>query len=222
MINLYSGTPGSGKSLHCAQKIINSLYQHKYVIANFDIKPTGARLKRLYDKYFIHLDNDELEPGIIQMFSRNLSWCSGKRQKEDSIILVIDECQLLFNNREWAQHNRKEWISFFTQHRKFGYEVILIAQFDEMLDKQLRHLIEYEYIHRKASNFGWRGYVLMALLLSPHLFIWIQMWYPMKAQIESATFRYHKKVAQIYDSYQDFRPSEQLKTVTASTAGADR
>ena len=42
--------------------------------------------------------------------------------------------------------------SHFSQHRKLGYRVILIAQFDRMLDRQIRSVLEYEYIHRKVRT----------------------------------------------------------------------
>ena len=38
MVELYSGTPGSGKSLHLAEKIYNTLkYTDKLVITNFSL-----------------------------------------------------------------------------------------------------------------------------------------------------------------------------------------
>ena len=37
MIRLYSGTPGSGKSLHVAEKIYNRLSAGKPVVCNFAI-----------------------------------------------------------------------------------------------------------------------------------------------------------------------------------------
>lgn len=37
MIEMYTGTPGSGKSLHCAKEIYQSISWGHDVIANFDI-----------------------------------------------------------------------------------------------------------------------------------------------------------------------------------------
>ena len=68
---------------------------------------------------------------------------------------------------------------FFSQHRKYGYDVTLIAQFDRMIDKQLRGLIEYEYIHRKLSNYGFGGKI-MSLIFGGNTFVVVQMWYPLK------------------------------------------
>lgn len=104
--------------------------------------------------------------------------------KEGEILLVIDECQIMFNARDWGQKNRAAWCAFFTQHRKLGYEVILVAQFDRMLDRQIRSLIEYEWIHRKVSNFGIAGKIF-SLLFGGKLFVAVKVWYPMKQKVGS-------------------------------------
>ena len=39
--------------------------------------------------------------------------------------------------------------------------MILIAQFDKMVDRQFRALFEYEYVHRKVSNFGVVGWLIV-------------------------------------------------------------
>ena len=41
--------------------------------------------------------------------------------------------------------------------------LIMIAQFDMMIDKQIRALIEYEWIHRKVGNIGKGGKLLNAV-----------------------------------------------------------
>ena len=120
--------------------------------------------------------------------------------KEDSILLVIDECQLLFNARDWSQKGRSDWLHFFTLHRHLGYTVILIAQFDRMIDRQVRSLIEYEYIHRKVSNYGWKGKII-SLLAFGNLFVSVKVWYPMKEKVGSEFFRAKKLYYQLYDTY---------------------
>ena len=86
---------------------------------------------------------------------------------EDQILLVIDESQLIFNARDWQKAGREKWLSFFSQHRKYGYHIILVAQFDRMIDRQIRSLIEYEYVHRKVGNYGIKGRALHRLLRQP-------------------------------------------------------
>ena len=118
-------------------------------------------------------------------------------------MLVVDEAQLLFNAREWGKNGRSEWLSFFTQHRKYGYHVVLVAQFDRMIDRQIRSLIEYEFIHRKVSNFGVKGF-LLSLAMGGKVLVAVKMWYPLKERISAEFFRARKRYFRIYDTYMDF------------------
>lgn len=195
MIILFSGTPGSGKSLHTARYIYYQLLLNHPVIANFAINTKYVK----HAEQFHYIDNTEITPQYLMDFSAE--YFKGKGVKEDSINLVLDEAQMLFNARSWDAKNREEWNKFFTIHRHFGYKIILIAQFDRMIDRQIRSLIEYETIHRKISNFGIQGKIFSLLFLSPTLFIAVRMWYPMKLRIDSEMFRASKKYYRLYDTY---------------------
>lgn len=197
MIYLYSGTPGSGKSLHQAKDIYHWLRKGRTCIANFDIDVTKIPKAK---GSFIYLDNSYLTPSNLIKYSK--VYFSDHVFKEGRLRVYIDECQLLFNAREWNIGGRKEWLSFFTQHRKYGYDIYLIAQFDRMIDRQIRSLIEYEVIHRKASNFGTLGAALS--LIAGELFVAVTMWYPMHERIESTWFKAHKKYYSLYDTYNTF------------------
>lgn len=200
MISLYSGTPGSGKSLHVAKDIRDRLILGKPVIANFEVNTSGFKRAR-----FLYVSNLDLRPDLLIRYSQD--YFKNHRFHEGSILLVIDECQLLFNAREWQQQGRSEWLSFYTQHRKYGYNVILIAQFDRMIDRQIRSLIEYEFIHRKASNYGIGG-MIFSLVSGGRLFIAVQMWYPLKTRIGSEMYHARRKYYSLYDSYSTFAPDE--------------
>lgn len=201
MISLYSGTPGSGKSLHCARTIINWSRLGYPVIGNFTVDLT--KYKRAA---YTYCPNDEMTPDFLIRYSRERF--GDKTPKEGSILLVIDECQLLFNAREWQQSGRAQWLSFFTQHRKLGYDIILIAQFDRMVDRQIRSLIEYEFIHRKMSNFGWQGKI-MSLFFGGKTFIAVKMWYPLHERLGAEIFHARKYMYSIYDSYATFDAADQ-------------
>lgn len=211
MIDLYSGTPGSGKSLHLASYIYWQLWRGEPVVANVEINTT--RIKKSVP--FTYIATFDLDPAKLISFSRD--YFKGKSIKEDKILLVIDECQLIFNAREWSKAGRSEWLSFFTQHRKYGYHVILVAQFDSMIDKQIRSLIEYQYIHRKVSNFGLKG-KLLSLVMGGKMHVAVKMWYPMKEKVGSEFFRARKRVFRLYDTYAVF---DQEKEPAAAGAGSD-
>ena len=207
MISLYSGTPGSGKSLHIAKRIYELLRYGYRVIANF---PIDIEKVSKHDVDFLYIDNDQMTPKRLiqesmiywQRKAERKGW-SETRIKEDAILLVIDEAQILFNARAWQQSGRSEWNTFFTQHRKLGYEIVLIAQFDGMLDKQIRSLIEYNVIHRKVKNFGRAGFIINFLAMGG-LFVAVKVWYPLNQPIGSEYFKSRKKYYSIYNTYSMF------------------
>lgn len=147
------------------------------------------------------MDNTELTPDYLQDFARQ--YWNGKCVIEGRILLVIDECQLLFNAREWNAKGRSEWLSFYTQHRKMGYDIILVALFDRMIDRQIRSLIEYEVVHRKVSNYGIGGKLLSMFALGK-LFCGVKIWYPMREKVGQRFFRAKKKYYSLYDTYNTF------------------
>lgn len=203
MIELFSGTPGSGKSLHLAQIMKNWIHLYKApVIGNFNFNSAACR-PRGYGGYLM-LDNMELSPDFLIKFSdkykNERKW---DRVPEEHILLVIDECQLLFNAREWNKSNRADWISFFTQHRKFGYRIILVAQFKEMIDKQIRAVLEYELIHRKVKNIG-KGGQLLSFVSGGGLHVCLKMYCPLNEKVGQQFFKADKNLFALYDSYTRF------------------
>lgn len=202
MIYLYSGTPGSGKSLHQARDIYNWLKSGRVCIANFDIDVT--KIKNCKGQ-FIFLDNDHLDPETLIKFSR--VYFSNHKFREGAIRIYIDECQLMFNCREWNIQGRKEWLSFFTQHRKYGYDIYLVAQFDRMIDRQVRSLIEYEVVHRKATNYGLLG---AWIGIFTTFFVAVTSWYPMHERLGSEFFTAKKKYYSIYDTFNTFGANDSV------------
>lgn len=201
MINLFSGTPRSGKSLHMARFIYNNLkYKECIIICNFPINIKKIRGRK--KGKFIYIENSAIEPYRLAKFAQHyishMIWC-GKKVKEGQIILIIDEAQLHFDARSWQASGRDKWNWFFTQHGKMKFDVYLIAQFDRMLDRYVRSLIEYEYVHRKVNNAGKFG-KFIALLTGGSLFVCVCRWYPMKMVLSSEFFRLEKKYYRIYDT----------------------
>ena len=193
MIDLYTGTPRSGKSLHAAQRICMRSRFGEPVIANFP-----CDLSQYKKANFTFISNHKLTPEFLIQYSRN--FFGDQPVKEGAILLVIDEAQLLFNAREWQHRGRQNWLQFFTLHGKLGYDIILISQMDRMIDKQLRGLVEYEYVHRRLANFGWRGLLLRLFSLGGQ-FISVKVWYPMNEKLSQEIFRLSKKVYSIYDTH---------------------
>lgn len=188
MIYCYVGKPGSGKSLDCLRAIVDYNRRGQYIITNFAVNG-------IYTKF---LSNMELTPANI------LSFVDGLRRpgkngavREGEFLLVIDEAQTVFNTRNWAINSSKGWVDFFTQHRKYGFNVILVCQSEEMIDKQIRFCIEYLVQHRRFSRFGFLGKIFSIFFGE---FLVLKKWYGDKQVLERDTFRGSKRLYSLYDT----------------------
>lgn len=213
-IYLYTGTPGSGKSFHAAKDIVRRLRRSGGLICNFPVNERYVRRPKAHVEYW---DNSELSAERLVAYALD----HHKIGKEGQTLVVIDECQIIFNCRDFGRKDRNSWVTFFSQHRKLGFNVILITQSDRMLDKQIRSLVETEVKHRKLNNYGFGGLFLSLFTLGRTWFIAIDYWYGgNKLKLGSSIFPFYKRLSNVYDSYKLF-----TDMVTAGgdvCAGGDR
>lgn len=210
MITLYTGTPGSGKSLHIAQDILRWCKKKKdcLVVCNFPVFLNKLK----HPSRFVFLENPDLSPPSIVSLCRDFFDSRGLPTEEGRVLLVIDEAQLIFNSRDWREDGRRDWLSFFSQHRKFGVDVILACQYDQMIDKQIRTLVEYEVVHRKVTNNGSLGLILR-LFAFGDLFVAVEKWYSLQVRTSTSYFRFSKKYYGLYDTFRLF----ETKSIVQST-----
>lgn len=201
MISLFSGTPGSGKSLNGAAKVRAWLKWYGPVIGTFHINKECLYKNSKYEYTYVNIY--DLKPQFLVEFARKNR--PKKKNPEGSFLLIIDESQRIFNSRAWNAHDRNDWITFFAEHRHLGFDIILISQNDRMLDRQIRALIEYNVIHRKMSGFGLMGKI-MSLFVGQ--FVVVETWYPLKEKISAGFFRGDRKLYNFYDSFEDFSAAE--------------
>lgn len=213
-ITLYSGTPGSGKSFHAAGDIIRRLKRGGGLICNFPVKEELVPKSKTRVTYW---DNSELTPQALVSYAMEFHALG----KEGQTLVIIDEAQLIFNSRDFGRKDRQAWVTLFSQHRKLGFNFILIAQYDRMLDRQIRALIEDEVKHRKLNNAGFGGMMLSLLSFGRTWFIAITYWYGgHHMKLYSEVFPYKKRTAAIYDSYKLF--SDMSTSAGAVCAGGHR
>lgn len=193
MIVLYSGTPGSGKSLYSAYELINWLHMRRGVIANFPIDMGYFKKFNKIGK-FTYKSNDELTVQFLRDYAKD----NHKLGKEGQTMLIIDECAIMFNSRDWDRKGRSDWITFFQQHRKLGYYIVLVAQNDRLIDKQIRAFIETEYKYRSVKNYKFFGRLISFLFGG--LFCRIEYWYGPRVKCSSEFFVLNRKKAKIYDT----------------------
>ena len=179
MIEVAQGSPGSGKSAVAVARAILHLKRGGVVAANFSLVDGWAeavvrstllfRFLNLFrffcqewlwfyvykratclHKRFFRVDSLS---AIRQIDPLNLSVGLYRNKggfSEGEGLLILDECQLVFNARKWEKNF--DWIVFFTQHRKLHWDVVLIAHSIEMIDSQVRPLAEYSSTFRNMQK----------------------------------------------------------------------
>lgn len=207
-VYFFSGKPGSGKSLHAAKMIDQWIKKGRNVIANFPINENFWDQKRRKDKYgqVVTVSNDDLlRYGIRGLvgFSAQFHKFKDGQMVEKQTLVVIDECQTLFNSRSWNVKGRSDWISLFTQHRKFGFEFLLISQDKVFVDKQIRAVFEWDYEHRNLRKFKFFG-LLLSLLFGGNFFVVVIKSMSVGKKDHSEFYGASKKYYKLYDSYRIF------------------
>lgn len=177
MIEVAQGSPGSGKSAVAVARAILHIKKGGVVAANFALVDGWAvevakrhwlvtLLRLLFMGSWADDVQDKLAQSMYKRFYvvnsveailkiRPVAEAVGLYEdkggySEGSGLLLLDECQLVFNSRKWDKNF--QWIEFFTQHRKLGWNVILIAHSIEMIDSQIRPLAEYESRFRNLQK----------------------------------------------------------------------
>lgn len=207
-IELYVGAVGSGKSYHALRRALGkcNALRNNTVISNFPIKAKTRREK----ENWIYMEEFEPQDLIKLSFERG---CFGR---EGSALILIDEAGVWFNSRDWQidGNKRKEWVKFFSQSRKFGYDIVLVAQDVRMLDRQIRSMAEYHVKHVMLRNYTWLKW------LPWKIFGYVSYW-------QGGSFRGSVQldillpwVAKKYDSMRLFKMSDEVLAL-AETYGID-
>lgn len=218
MIYAYIGTGGSGKSLDMAQDIYNRVRKqrdkgHRNVIANFEVNRQMLYGDVKTHGLFYHFDNSVMTVENLKRYAMNVhkppSAFKNQRDFEGQTLVCIDECQRFFNPREYARRDRMEWVTFFTEHRHYGFNFILTTPLLQLIDKQIVGCVEYVCRHRLMNNKGFIGF-----LLPFRLFAVSERWNFMPGkdgQVNTRFFTYKYKYDGLYDSYKHFVPVKKTK-----------
>lgn len=222
-ISLYSGTPGSYKSYHATSDVVTWLGRGKNVIANYPVNANKYYNKRKKLGIFKFVTNEQLTVDYLIKFARN-NHKSGKLKAQT--LVVIDEASIKFNAREIDRKDRMEWIKFLANHRHYNFDIIMIAQNDRMIDRQIRGLLEYDIKHRALRN--WNLSFAIASILCGGLYHCVEYWYPCHLKTSTNLHKFNKKVANCYDTMALFNLDDNAPKATpavatsASTPSIDR
>lgn len=209
-VYFYSGKPGTGKSLHAAKVIDQWVRQGKNVITNFPLNEGFWDKRRQKGKKVgkvLSCTNDEVLKygvrGLVGFSQQFHSHAADGRMIEKQTLVVLDECQTLFNSRSWNVKGRSDWVTLISQHRKFGYEFLFISQDKTFVDKQIRCQFQYDYEHRNLKNFKTFGF-LLSMLCGGNFFVVVVRSMDVGKKDHSEFRGSSKKYYKLYDSYRIF------------------
>lgn len=206
-MEVFTGTPGSGKSYHA---IVQGLAQVKAtrrgeVVANFPLRFTDKEVRRGVADRWHFVEEGGLSPDFLMRLSVERGWFG----HEGRCRLIIDEASAYFNARDWMVDSRTRmgWITFFSQHRKFGYDPILITQDMRMIDRQIRSLAEFEIKHVKMRQYLWFK------LIPWQFFAAVRHWTGAQFSNSVRFIPYKPWVAKRYDTMKLFNLGEEYQVI---------
>ncbi len=146
MFNIVTGKLGNGKSLYAIAHAWTYYVQGRRVVANFPIDFTGRKHANT-DKFYTEVIPDLPNSTHLKNLGR------GGASERESGLIIIDEAARWLNSRDWGDKDRKQLIDWLLHSRKLGWDVVLIVQTHEMLDKQVRSgLMEHHTVCRRMDR----------------------------------------------------------------------
>lgn len=144
-VYLVEGGMGEGKGIYAAYRA-SQYYRH------------GLRVASNYpfDTYYLGRDCENVIdclPICPRMEALN-ALGSGAADK-DSLNggLFLDEGLLFLNAREFSRSGRTDFNKFFTQMRKLQWDVYIMVQGIDMIDSQIRALIDFHVVVKRLDRF---------------------------------------------------------------------
>jgi len=148
-VYVITGKLGSGKSLVCVGRIHDYLLKGSRVATNLDIFMEHMAEKPDSMAFVERLPDYLTAESLSALGSGNLSY-----DEEKNGLLVLDECGTWLNTRAWAGDKaRQPMLDWMLHARKLGWDVLLIVQDLEIIDKQIRlALAEHLVICKRADR----------------------------------------------------------------------
>jgi zona occludens toxin len=180
VIAAVTGAPGSGKSYYCTRKIADSLDRGKMVATNVTLvdgwEQRLACRNRLRLAMPGRVDSKAAEYARNSYYTDSLGELMRVRlsgEGESRGVAVIDEAHEWLNNRTWDDEDRKDFVRWFSLHRKLGWDTYLITQHIDSIDKQIRDRIEFHIVLRNVRNMKFAGIPVMPCNAFLAIWVWL-------------------------------------------------
>lgn len=221
MTEMYTGTPGSGKSLHAVHEIRDWLICGKNVISTCDIdtdlcflniwqklyinhtgkKPKKIKHNKKQDNFY-YIPIEEITPDYLYRFAAEYHVFG----REHQTVVFLDECVSIFSPTVLSEKPKvwNEWDTFFRKHRHLGYDVVLIPQSVKLISRKVKEYCEFETKHYNRKNQGFLGW-LFSMFCGGSLFSWSKCWRGTgQKPFQQGFFTYKPLFGLMYNSYSMF------------------
>lgn len=230
------GTPGSGKTLYCVQKVVPDFLRirdmegnlvPRHIYTNIDgFKPylicawLGIPYEsiseyfhvlgqRVDDKGHVYEDKDYVRWWFLQ--DDSIEWIetvNANKQRERvpnmekakpipvGSLVIIDELQNYYSNRDFSTKYSKECIDYITKNRHYGWTMWWMSQDIESVDVTFRRNTETVYFLEKREKFGSSNSASVKMYEG-----WLAGQRTSMPPYATATFHYDSKYFQAYNSY---------------------
>lgn len=139
-VYLVSGRLGNGKTLAAVGKMKEYAQRGMRIAGNIDIYLEHLSTHKNSKCTYTRVPDRPTAHDLIMLGQGNETY-----DEENNGLLVLDEIATWLNARSWNAKGRAELIDWFVHARKYGWDIIFLVQFDEMMDTQIREaLAEYK------------------------------------------------------------------------------
>lgn len=195
MIHAICGKTGGGKSYLALHLIVNELrtYKDSCILTNLSIIPEEFA-QYLHDKYGETFD---LSQRLRLLTDEDTGTFWERRKDGVRNYVVIDEFHMFYSARRWMKTGEAA-LAYFSQHRKFGDEVVWVSQHPDQVEKQARNLTSDWTFIRNGMN------EKMMQWFRPPACMWYSVFLSNSAQkpVETHMLRLDLKLAKCYKTEQ--------------------
>ncbi len=189
MIAAVTGTPGAGKTFYAIRKIGEALAGGRMVATNVTMQDGWER--RLARRALVRRVTGGVEAHTERL--QDLSFYTDSLDElmrvelagegEARGIAVVDEAHEWLNARTWdtgsgagrrdyESSDRARFIRFFAEHRHHGWDIFLLTQHLDSIDKQVRDRVEYHIVLRNLRRAKFMGLPVAPFNLFLAIWIW--------------------------------------------------
>lgn len=144
MITLITGSPGSGKTLYCVDKILQPLVGASVQSTNEEGESVSYDRTIFTNIPRLLLDHELIDAEWLQNLHLN---------KVTGCVVVFDEVQRVWPNRP-SMSRKPDAVEYLETHRHDGIDIVLMTQNPLLLDPAVRALVGRHLHIRRLGGFG--------------------------------------------------------------------